>query len=56
LGQRIRKARLERDLLQTDIARELGVDEMTIVNWERDRTKPIKMYRNRLKEYLGIVV
>ncbi|MDD5546890.1 MAG: helix-turn-helix transcriptional regulator [Candidatus Omnitrophica bacterium] len=49
----MRKCRLEKGLRQVDLAKRLGVDEMTIVNWEKDRTRPVKRYRNRLK-YLGI--
>jgi transcriptional regulator with XRE-family HTH domain len=38
LGQFIRKARLETELSQRDVAEGIGVDEMTIVNWERYAT------------------
>ena len=54
LGQRIRKHRLEMGLKQVDLARQLKVDEMTIVNWELDRTSPAKRYLNRLNKYLDI--
>ncbi len=40
LGQRIRKRRLEHGLKQMDLAALLGVNPRTIVNWEKDRTKP----------------
>ena len=40
LGQRIRKRRLEQGLKQVELARLLGVNQGTIVNWEKDRTKP----------------
>jgi len=40
LGERIRKWRLERALFQRDLAKIIGVDEMTIVNWEKGGTKP----------------
>lgn len=55
LGQRIRKARLERGLYQRDLAKELGVDEMTIVNWERGKTVPRATYCDRIREHLNIV-
>lgn len=54
LGQRIRKARLEKGLYQVDLAKRLKVSEMTIVNWENDRTRPVKMHANRLKECLEL--
>jgi len=34
-GEYIRKARLEKGLTQKDVAEAIGVDEMTIVRWER---------------------
>jgi DNA-binding XRE family transcriptional regulator len=42
LGERIRKWRLERGLFQRDLAKLIGVDEMTIVNWEKGKTKPTR--------------
>jgi DNA-binding XRE family transcriptional regulator len=41
LGERIRKWRLEHDLFQRDLAMMAGVDEMTIVNWEKGKTSPL---------------
>ena len=32
----------------------LKVDEPTIVNWEKDRTKPHMNFSNRIKKHLGI--
>ena len=40
LGERIRKRRLEMGLKQVELARLLGVNQGTIVNWEKDRNKP----------------
>jgi len=40
-------------LFQTDLAKMIGVNEMTIVNWEKGRTKPIKQYLERLEKILG---
>jgi DNA-binding XRE family transcriptional regulator len=39
-GERIRKWRMEQGLFQRDFAKMLGVDEMTIVNWEKGLTRP----------------
>ena len=41
-GEYIKKARLEKDLKQTDVAKAINVDEMTIVNWERYDTIPLR--------------
>jgi transcriptional regulator with XRE-family HTH domain len=54
LGEIIRKWRLEQGLFQRDLARMLGVDEMTIVNWEKGKTKPAKRYLERLKELIPL--
>jgi len=53
LGERIKKWRLERGLFQVDLAKMIGVSEMTIVNWEKGRTKPIKQNFERLEKILG---
>ena len=53
LGEPVKKWRLEQGLFQRDLARLIGVDEMTIVNWEKGKTKPIKQYLERLEKILG---
>ncbi len=40
LGERLRRLRSEQGLYQAQLATRAGVDEMTIVNWEKDRTVP----------------
>ncbi len=54
LGERIRKWRLEQGLLQTDLAKLLGVAEMTIVNWEKGKTRPLKEKIRIIKDILKI--
>ncbi len=39
-GDFIKKARLEKGLRQTDVARMIGVDEQTVTNWERSVNLP----------------
>jgi transcriptional regulator with XRE-family HTH domain len=53
IGDRIRKWRLEQGLFQVDLAKRVGVSEMTIVNWEKGRTKPVRQYFERLEKILG---
>ena len=36
-----------------DLAKRIGVSEMTVINWEKGRTKPIKPYLERLEKILG---
>jgi len=45
---------LEHDLRQVDFAKGLGVDEMTIVNWEIEKTRPTRRTRKMLMKKLGI--
>ena len=49
LGERIRKWRLEQGLFQRDLATMIGMDEVTIVNWEKGRTKPSKEHIEKLE-------
>jgi DNA-binding XRE family transcriptional regulator len=40
LGDHLRKRRLDVGLFQKDVAVAIGVDTMTICNWEKGRTEP----------------
>ena len=40
-------------MLQVNLAKRIGVSEMTVVNWEKGRTKPIKQNLERLEKILG---
>ena len=53
LGERVKKWRLERGLFQKDLAKMVGVAEMTIVNWEKGRTKPTKGNLERIRAIMG---
>ncbi len=35
------------------LAKRIGVSEMTIVNWEKGSTRPVKEYLKRLERILG---
>lgn len=49
LGEHIRKFRKDKGLFQADLARMLGVNEMTIVNWEiRGMVPRVRAVRERL--------
>jgi len=45
---------LEKGLFQKQLARLIGVDEMTIINWEKDRTKPRGREFSKLIKFLGV--
>jgi len=54
LGQWIRRLRLENGLFQRELARLIGVDETTIVNWEKDRTRPGEKHISKLTEFFMV--
>ncbi|MDR7435959.1 MAG: helix-turn-helix transcriptional regulator [Armatimonadota bacterium] len=55
LGEHLRKRRLDLGLSQSQVAKQLGVDEMTVVNWEKGRTQPSIRYLPRILAFLGYV-
>ena len=52
LGERIRKARMDKGWLQKDLAKLLEVCENTITGWENNRCKPTHRNLNLLKRFL----
>jgi hypothetical protein len=44
LGDRIRRRRLDLGMFQRDVAERVGVNETTILNWEKNRTQPTKRH------------
>jgi len=52
LGDHVRKRRLELGMQQKDVARRLGVDEMTVNNWERHRTTPAPGFIGKIRGFL----
>jgi transcriptional regulator with XRE-family HTH domain len=53
LGDHIRARRLELGMLQREVAEVLGVDTMTITNWERNRCNPSARMLPRILRFLG---
>ena len=45
---------VEQGLLQVDLAKMVGVNEMTIVDWEKGRTNSAKKNLEGLQKLLGI--
>lgn len=52
IGDHIRKRRLDLKLTQKQVAGILGVNEMTIVNWELGHTEPLKKHTARIIDFL----
>lgn len=53
LGDHLRKARLDRSLLQKQVARQLGVNALTVTNWELGHTPPDLPFIPKIIEFLG---
>jgi len=53
IGDHLRKRRLDLGLLQRELAERLGVDEMTVTNWELNRTRPAVRFIPSLIRLIG---
>ncbi len=53
-GERIRQKRLELGLTQRDLAKSLGADKMSVLNWENDKHLPAARFQRRIKKILGV--
>lgn len=53
VGDHIRTRRLDLKLLQKQVADQIGVDETTIVNWERNATAPAVRHIPAIIRFLG---
>jgi DNA-binding transcriptional regulator YiaG len=51
-GERIRKARMDKDLRAKDLAKILGVSEDSVLNWEARGTKPRGKNLEKVKIFL----
>ena len=40
-GEHLRKARMDEGMQIKELAQNVGVNEMTIINWKKDRAKPM---------------
>jgi len=54
--QRLRELRTARGLLLKDVAKELGVDESTISNYERGTRLPRFQMANRLASFFNVPI
>jgi transcriptional regulator with XRE-family HTH domain len=53
LGGRIRTRRLDLGLIQSQIAAQIGVHELTITNWEGNASQPPARYLPAIIRFLG---
>ena len=52
LGERIRKARMDKGLMIKELAKQLGVTEDTVINWEIRDMKPHGKSMERVREFI----
>ena len=53
VGDHIKRRRLELNLLQRELANQLGVKTDTLLNWEHNRTRPTLRYLPKVIAFLG---
>ena len=53
IGDHIRKKRIDLKLLQKEVAQKIGVDETSVLNWEKNRNTPSLTYIPKIIEFLG---
>lgn len=53
LGEKIRNRRMEKGMLQKDVAHIIGVTEESIYNWENNRSEPAICYYPNIVKFLG---
>jgi transcriptional regulator with XRE-family HTH domain len=53
LGERLRAARRRLGISHADLARRLGVDPTTVLDWEIGRHRPSRRYRQSIDEFLA---
>ena len=54
LGEKIRKARMDKGLLIRELASQIGVTEDTVINWEIRNIKPEGRNLERVKEFIEV--
>ena len=53
LGERIRKARMDKGLKIKELAEQIGVTEDTVINWEKRGIGPVGRNMVGVREFLG---
>lgn len=53
IGDQLRATRIERELLQNEVANVIGVSEATITNWENNLSEPKIMHLPEIINFLG---
>jgi transcriptional regulator with XRE-family HTH domain len=53
LGEHLKKRRKELGLLQREVAKQMGVNTWTYLNWEKGKTEPVASQFRPVIEFLG---
>jgi transcriptional regulator with XRE-family HTH domain len=53
IGEHLRRVRLDRDLWQKDVAREIGCSAASLLNWEKGRAEPELRFLPAILRFLG---
>ena len=56
MSNRIKALREDRDMRQSDLAREVGIDQRTISNYETGKTNPDSEALIRLADFFGVSI
>ena len=54
LGERIRKARMNKRMMVKELAERIGVVPETVINWEKRNLKPTRRHWEQLRAVLGL--
>lgn len=54
LGEKLKKARLEKDMSGKDLAKKIGVSDTSIFTWEKDEAEPLFFNVCMLSQVLGL--
>ena len=54
LGEKIRKARMDKGLLIREVVEQIGVTEDTVINWEIRDIKPVGRNLDAVKRFLEV--
>ena len=54
LGERLRKARMDKNMLIRELSQLIGVTEDTVINWELRGKRPHKTSLSRINSFLEV--
>ena len=52
LGEKLRKARMDKNMLIRELAEQIGVTADTVINWEKRGMKPSGRYLTQIQKFI----